>query len=148
MPNDAFPHDAHPPSQRGNAVAALLFLGLLAGPVVWGLQLVANYSIASHACYPGDKPHLGSLMSGHTVWTAVLIVNLVAVALAIAGAALSFQRWRESRAEAAGSATHAVEAGEGRSRFLALWGVMTGCGFLLAILFNTLAIFLVPQCSG
>lgn len=148
MQESALPNDAHPSPHRGNVSASLLFLGLFAGPVGWGVQLVANYSIASHACYPGDRPLIGVPLPGHSIWIVVFIINIVAACLALAGAALSYQHWRATRAEHAGSALNAVEVGEGRSRFLALWGVMTGSGFFLAILFNTLALFMVPQCIG
>ena len=137
---------AHPSPHRGNVSAAALFLGLFAGPVVWGLQLIVNYGVASSACYAGDTPH--SMPTWHSAWAVILLLNFLAAILALAGAALSYQHWQATRQEHHGDAGHALEAGEGRTRFLALWGVMTGLGFFVAILFNTLALFMVPQCTG
>jgi hypothetical protein len=138
--------DTHPAPHRDMVPATALFLGLFAGPLVWGLQLIINFAVAAHACYPGDTPFIGT--PRHSIWAITLFINLLAAALALAGSALSYRHWRATRNEHHGSAGHALEAGEGRTRFLALWGVMTGCGFLLAILFNTLAFFMVPQCLG
>ncbi|WP_297296033.1 hypothetical protein [uncultured Methylovirgula sp.] len=136
----------HPAPRRGTISTALLFLGLFAGPVVWGLQLVINFALASHACFPDGAPLAAP--AWHSAWGVILLLNLFAAVVALAGAALSYQHWQATRMEHHGDASHAIEAGEGRTRFLALWGVMTGLGFLAAILFNTIALFMVPQCAG
>ena len=39
-----------------------------------------------------------------------------------------------------------VDAGEGRNRFLALWGMMSSLWFFAAILFNIIASVTVPPC--
>ena len=41
-----------------------------------------------------------------------------------------------------------LEAGEGRTRFLAVCGLMSALGFAAAILFNTIAVLTVPPCVG
>lgn len=130
-----------PPINRGSLLA--IFFGLLAGPTAWGLQLVINYGLASHTCYAGDTPSTTPVW--HSTWTVILALNLVAVLLALVGTAVSLQRWQATRQ---GNRNNAFEVREARTRFLALWGVMTGSGFFLAILFNTLALFMVPQCIG
>jgi len=84
----------------------------------------------------------------HSARTIVLLLNLLAAAIALAGAGLSYQHWQATRMEQRGDAEHAVESGEGRTRFLALWGVMAGLGFFIGILFNTLALLMVPTCAG
>jgi hypothetical protein len=138
----------HPAPHRGNVSTFALFAGLFAGPMVWGLQLVINYSLASHACYPGSTPLHDVAPGFHTTRAIVLLLNLLAALVALAGAGLSYQHWRATRLEHHGDAEHAIEAGEGRTRFLALWGVMAGLGFFLGILFNTLALLMVPTCAG
>ena len=37
------------------------------------------------------------------------------------------------------------EAGEGRTRFLALWGLMTSIGFLVAIVFSLVGLFVARE---
>jgi hypothetical protein len=138
----------HPAPQRGNVSTAALLGALFASPLAWGLQLVINYSLAAHACYPGHIPLHDVAPGFHSARTIVLLLNLLAAAIALAGAGLSYQHWQATRMEQRGDAEHAVESGEGRTRFLALWGVMAGLGFFIGILFNTLALLMVPTCAG
>ncbi len=137
---------AHPAPHRDNVSATMHFWGLFTGPVVWGLQFVVNFALASHTCYPGATPL--NTPAWHSAWIVILLLNLLAAVLALAAAVLSYRHWQVTRTEHQGDAGHAIEAGEGRTRFLALWGVMTGLGFFVAILFNTLALFMVPECAG
>ncbi len=88
MPNGAtLPHSQHPAPLRGNVSTVALFAGLLASPLAWGLQLVINYGLAAHACYPGDMPLHDVAPGFHSTRTIILLINLLAMALALAGAA-------------------------------------------------------------
>ncbi len=138
----------HPSPHRDRVSTPLLFFGLFAGPVAWGVQLVANFALASHRCYPSDMPRASILPGWQWSSPAILAINIAAAILALIGAAVSFAHWQAARHEHQGSVGHAVEAGEGRTRFLALWGVMTGLGFFVAIVFDTIAFLMVPQCTG
>lgn len=144
----AISESQHPAPHRGKVSTGALLGALFAGPVAWGLQLIINYSLVSHACYPGDMPLHDAAPGFHSARTIVLLVNLLAAVLALAGAGLSYQHWQTTRHEHPGEAGHAIDAGEGRTRFIALWGVMAGLGFFIAILFNTLALLMVPSCGG
>ena len=77
----------------------------------------------------------------------LLIVELIAMAMAFAAAIVAYASWRSTRHEAEGEARHMFEAGEGRTRFLALWGLMTSIGFLVAIVFSLVGLFVVPLCG-
>jgi hypothetical protein len=138
----------HPSPHRDQVSVSLLFLGLFAGPVAWGLQLVTNFALASYRCFPSDVPRSSLLPGWQWSSAAILAINVAAAILALAGAAISYWHWQVARREHQGSVRHAVEVGEGRTRFLALWGVMTGLGFFVAIIFNTVAFVMVPQCAG
>ncbi len=137
----------HPSPHRERVALAVLFVGVMAAPLAWIAQLVINYALASHNCFPGSRPVIESARSDG-VWTAVLIVNLIAILLALGSMGISLQNWRASHAERPGDHAHLIDAGEGRTRFLALWGTVGGIGFLIAILFDTLTLFMVPQCVG
>ena len=39
-----------------------------------------------------------------------------------------------------------MDAGEGRTRFLAIWGIWIGLVFMLAIAFNTISVFWAGLC--
>jgi len=136
----------HPSPHRHRVGLAALFFGITAGPIAWIVQLVINDAIASHACFPHDRPLIAAASNG--VWITALIVNLVAALLAIGGALVSARSWRASREEHPGPAEHLLDAGEGRTRFMAICGEIASWGFLLAIIFNTVNLLTVPQCSG
>jgi hypothetical protein len=40
-----------------------------------------------------------------------------------------------------------IDVGEGRTRFMAMWGMLFSSGFLIAILFTTIASVMVPSCG-
>jgi hypothetical protein len=137
----------HPSPYRGRVSIGLLLFGVFAGPIAWSGQFVANYILAVDPCFLTHVVNTEPIARGRSDWLAILIVNLVAALLAIAGGLVSLRIWGVSRHEHPGTASEAVDAGEGRTRFLAIWGIMTGFGFLAAILFDTVAVFLVPRCS-
>lgn len=138
---------AHPAPHRDRVPLGSLVFGLAAAPFAWGAQLVINYGHASHVCYPGDRPRT-AFMTGHgSIWLFLLIVEGIALAVALAGAATAYRSWAATDAEAHGDTEDLVEAGRGRTRFLALWGLMTSLGFAVAILFSLTGPLVVPLCG-
>ncbi len=112
MQNDtALSNAQHPAPHRGNVSTAALFAGLFASPVAWGLQLIINYGLAAHACYPGDMPLHDVAPGFGSTRAIVLLFNLIAAVLALGGAGISYQHWRATRTEQRGDAEHAVESG-------------------------------------
>lgn len=139
---------SHPSPARGRVSTTLLLFALAAGPAVWITQLVVNYGLASYSCYPRWRPAPAVLPGWHGIWWGQLAINLVAIVIALAATALCYRDWRLTRGEHPGASEHALEAGEGRTRFLALVGVMSGLGFAAAALFDTVALLGVPLCAG
>lgn len=135
----------HPAPHRERVLLAALNFGLLAAPSAWALQLLINYAASSYACFPGGSP--GSA-SGTGVWTALLIVELVALIVAVAGAAVAWRSWNITRHETSGHAQEMVDVGHGRTRFLAMWGLLISIGFSLAIVFSLAGLFMVPLCGS
>ena len=121
-----------------------LLLGACAAPIFWQGQLVLGYGITAYACYPGDHPVMPRL-TGALV-TALMIFNVVALAACAAGAFVSWRAWRTVRE--AGGHRHTLHTGEGRDRFLAMWGMLSSLWFFFAILFNAIASLMVPPCLG
>lgn len=136
------PHHPAPHRHRGGPVLAFI---LLAAPVAWLIQTSVNYAVASHACYPASEPRLG--LTEQWPWLAVTAITLIGLAVALAAATMGYRAWRLTRAEASGNLGTTLEAGEGRTRFLSLWGTMTSCGFAVALVFSLIAIGGVPPCG-
>jgi hypothetical protein len=140
----AVPNHQHPAPHRRNVGLSSLLLGLTAAPVAWVTQLIVGYGVASHACFPGDMPRASPLFLA--TGTIVTAFNLAAIIISIAGVVLSFRSWRATREEHAGRSHRLLDVGEGRTRFLAICGMLTSMGFLVATIFASIAILAVPLC--
>lgn len=136
----------HPAPDRGRVGRWMLAFALFAGPLAWSLQIAAGAVLGSFACPTGDGP----ARPGGIDWAqaAMVAVNLAALAVAVAGllaARLCLGRTGRSETE---TFRGVLDAGEGRSRFLSVWGLFSGALFVFAIAFNTVSVFWVGLCRG
>ena len=60
---------------------------------------------------------------------------------------MALRSWRKTFDERADSAHHLLDRGEGRTRFMAMAGMLTSALFLIALVFGTAALCLVPLCG-
>jgi hypothetical protein len=142
-------HGAAPPAPHRRRISiAALFSALLAAPLAWSAQLLVNYGLASHACFAKETPSHFFRRGWEWVGSATIAVNLACLAIAITAIIASLSIWRRTREEAPGGHESALDIGQGRTRFLAIWGVWSGVWFALQILFATVAIFWVPPCGS
>lgn len=135
----------HPAPHRHKVSLLALGFGLAAAPLAWAAQTIIGYALSSHACFPGDMPRSAPLFAA-TKQIAVAM-NLIAIVVAAVAASTAYRSWQATRDEDDGRASLLVEIGEGRTRFLALCGMLTSVGFLVAMIFASLAILLVPLCG-
>ena len=145
----------HPAPQRGNVALWMLWFGFLGAPLGWSIQTLANTAISSHGCFPQLFPLHSPVTGG--LRGILFVISIVAIVAAIAALAVSFSTWRRTSAEhqdKSGAAaekhdqsTAALETGEGRTRFMALSGVLTSIVFLIVILAHTAAVFVVVPCG-
>ena len=86
-----------------------------------------------------------------------IVVSLIAVAVGVAATAVAAHSWLMTRGEhhdATGKGSehapgHALaETGEGRTRFMALAGVLASATFLLMIIVHAAAVLLVTPCAS
>ncbi len=139
---------AHPSPHRAKVSLAALLFGLVGGPAAWFGQFVANYALASFACFPHDTPRVGTGPLWPSVPTAMLAINIAGMAIALLAAFVAWRLWSVTHGEQPGPTSHLLEVGEGRTRFLAVVGLMAGLGFFGAIAFNVVALLMVPTCAG
>lgn len=138
--------DAGHPSPHAGRISALRQLLILAGaPLAWTLQITLGYGAAAYACYPKDtslpRPVLPHLQ------LALTILSGAAIAVAVLCALLAWRDLRHTRNELPGGHRHLLETGEGRSRFMALCGVISSLLFLGGLLLTTSVLLLVPPCG-
>ena len=137
----------HPAPYRQRAGLLWLWLGVILAPAFWFALEWLNYGFSSYTCYPGDTP-LDVVPTGWNWFrSGMYVFDAVAILVAIAAGYLSWRCWVETRGEKPGGAEAALELGEGRTRFFALWGLMYSGAFLVAIIFETIASIMVPLCG-
>jgi hypothetical protein len=133
---------AHPAPERHRVSLGLLATALIAVPSMWALRLVVNYGIDSHFCFPTETRR--NVLPGWA-WPTLLGIDLATVAVTIIAMLVSYHYWRRTRDEVADAPL--IETGEGRSRFLAVWALIVGVGFLIAVLFDLVGLWIVPVCG-
>jgi len=145
---------AHPAPARVHVGLPALWFGLYGGPLAWSVQTLVNLPVAAHGCFPRLEPLSSPISSG--VRVSVIVVSIAALALCMTAAFVAFRSWtltREEHQSGAGSArvhapaTALTETGEGRTRFMALCGLVTSLTFLVVSLIHTASIFLVSPCA-
>jgi hypothetical protein len=135
----------HPAPHRHARSLGALWFGLSGAPLLWSVQLMANYALVAHACFPSSIPLATPLFGG--LWTLVLVISLVAAAVSLAAGATAWRSWRSTEAERPGGHEHLLETGAGRTRFMALAGMLVSGLFLIGVIMNTIPLFLVPPCG-
>ena len=146
----------HPAPARGSVATWTLWFGFLGAPLGWTLQTLANTAVASHGCYPQLSP-LRRAAHGRDAGHPVRHQHRGHHCRG-GGAGGIVRTWRRtssehqeksgSEARQHGASTAALETGEGRTRFMALSGVLTSIVFLIVILAHTAAVFVVIPCGG
>jgi hypothetical protein len=134
-----------PAAPRRRRVGLLaIAVGLLAAPTAWAIQLISSYVLSSVACSIGSRPLSSPLWSNLrlVLWG----IDLVALVVAAAAAALAWSTWRRAHARMHAD-RDARNAEDARTRFLALCGALASVGFLLALVFATVGLVLLPACS-
>jgi hypothetical protein len=118
--------------------------GACGAPIFWLGQMMLGYGVSAVACYSSDHPT--TIASGTVLRTALIAFDAVAIVAALASGIVSYSCWQAVRDEKEGGQRHAFEVGDGRARFMALWGIMSSLWFFSAIVFSTIASVTVPLC--
>jgi len=108
---------------------ALLWAGILAGPVAWALDLTISYSIVKWTCG-----------SQHT--SVLHLITLAALLMTAAGAVASWTALQRVPHEGTEDGPRPID----RGRFMALLGLVTCALFALAMIGNTLPRLMLDAC--
>ncbi len=136
----------HPSPHRHRVPRWAVWFGLLGAPLAWCLQEFVNVSLAGHACYPHDVPLATPLWPQLSAIS--VSVEAVAVVIGIAAGLVAFANWQKSRHERPGDAHQLLGNGDGRTRFIAMAGILTSLLFLIGIALAALNLVGVPPCGG
>jgi len=124
------------------------FFGLFGGPFAWYLQLCAGYALASEPCFRGGDRIVAPVPALQWTLAAMILSMAAAVVVALLSLLVSWRAYRRTQDEAPGGTAHVAEAGAGRTRFLALWGVLLGGSFALSTAITGVAFLTLPRCAG
>jgi hypothetical protein len=135
----------HPSQARREVGPFRLAFGLLAAPLAWSADELFSYGAASQLCRMKASGSDQTLAVADSPWFWGLIV--VTLVIAVAGFAVALGNWRKTRDGQGSAGHHLLASGEGRSRFIAMCGVLTSGGFLVAFLFMLANLILAPLCG-
>ena len=136
----------HPSPGRGAVGLWALWFGLGGGAAAWSILTIVNYSIAAQQCYPRMTPlRLPSMGSGNLTMVLFLVAGAAIVVAAVA-VGVAMRSWQRTSHESGGNTHWALDTGEGRTRFMAVTGLMSSSVFLLAILVHAVSIAVVGPC--
>jgi hypothetical protein len=110
------------------------------------LQHLIGYGLASYPCNPGGVDRLAPLSGWAWVRPSLLALTLAAVLLAGLGGLVSWRSWKATRSEGDQEHHDVLEVGAGRTRWLALSGLLVTGLLLGAILFDAVVLLGAPAC--
>jgi len=123
--------NAHAHAPRGCWMATF---ALCAAPAAWAAQGLLGWYLSSRGC-PAPEHDAATLR------TLQIALDLVFLAVAALGLAAGLRRWRAlDRSERANHVPH------DRRSFLATTAILVSAVFLLAVLWASLAPFVLPRC--
>jgi hypothetical protein len=137
-----FTNIAHPAPHRHRVGLLALCFGIVGAPLAWSIELLTGSALTGHQCFPRYLPRVLPMWAG--TWGFLLGMSIAAFVLAIAAVLVAWRSWQRTSDEKPGSA----HGGEGRTRFMAMSGLICSGLFLLALLFTLAVILLVPLCGG
>jgi hypothetical protein len=123
-----------------------MWFGILGAPTAWSVQQLVNAPLFAHGCYPKDVPITAPIWGNAGV--VALAVELVAIIVCVLAGLVAWRSWGRTRGEKEGSGHHLMESGDGRSRFMAMVGLICSGLFLLATVFATGILYMVQPCNG
>lgn len=141
----AITHDAHPAPYRGRTTLLELIFVTVGPPLGWSLHLVVNYAFASQSCYPDGRPLISPLFRG--LWPLLIAVDVASLAISASAVIVGYRLWQATSEEVTQIEPAIMEEGEGRTRFLAIWGMLIGIGFFVAVFFDFVGLWILPICG-
>ena len=122
------------PAWHNATRTAVLWAGVLTGPIVWLTMLEVNYVLTYVACETGHKWFMHATI-------------LVAIGLVAAAGCLSWLHGPPSDPELH-TPPVTRETAEQRARWMALYGVASSVWFIIVILANEIPILVLRACEG
>lgn len=130
---------SNPPADARLPVGFALAFAVFGAPTAWLTQLIVNYALSAHACYPIDIPLLTPVWG--PLWYILIGIDMTAIIVAGGAFLVSLGQWRAWRGASM------IRVGERRNRFIAQWAVLTSTLFSIAVVFTIVMLFIEPVCN-
>jgi hypothetical protein len=95
---------------------------------------------------PRDQNAPEGIQAGSAAWMGILVLSVLMLALAVVAFFTAWRSWSAVHAHETGEEDELLETGEGRTRFMAMAGMLLGGIFILLIVMNFVTLFIMPQC--
>lgn len=139
---------AHPAPHAARVKLHESFFGLWGGPIAWLLQSSAGYVLASEPCFRDGIRTMAPPRALDWTWPAMIGVTTAAIVVALLSLWVSWRAFKRTEREVSGDTRDPMHAGSGRTRFLALWGMLLGGLFAVAAAMTYVAFLTLPRCAG
>lgn len=123
-------------------VGARIWYGIFAAPVAFGLQEMLDWLISSGACPSGAPADVGGVPLFTNTRPILCGIGVAAVIAALAALWVGVTAWRQSHDPSFLS----IKA-QRRTDYLAAAAMLVSAAFLIAILWQFLAVFALPECE-
>jgi hypothetical protein len=146
--SEARPTQSHPAPHRDRTSLLALFFGITAGPIGWTVQHLVGYGVSSYPCNPDGSQLAAPLPSWAPMRPSIIALSVVCLILCLAGGWVALKAWRATKGETAGESPDPLEIGAGRSRWMAVCGVILTVLFAGAIIADGIVLAGAPACRG
>jgi hypothetical protein len=125
-----------------------LWFGLFGAPAAWAIQLISNYALLSHSCFPRDTPLTLPAIPG--VGAVAIMISAALLAAAVAALLVAVRSWRSTRPEIIarerGESVKTPSLGQERMHFMASAGILVSGIFVFGVLMAGVPLLAMPTC--
>jgi len=138
----------HPSPHRDRIPMWKLVVPLYIPPLIWLARLCFSYAMISTACGKATESPARGMDAFHSPhWVVALIVNIVSILVILGIGLMALRLWKRGGGEHDHPRDLLLDVGEGRTSFMAHWGILVSFGFLLVTIFDTIPMAFVPVCG-
>ncbi|MEP6778583.1 MAG: hypothetical protein ABJC26_01745 [Gemmatimonadaceae bacterium] len=137
----------HPAPLRNLVSKRAMWFGILGAPAAWTVQFLVSYALSARRCFPRLYPFAEPERGATELRAILLTLFVVALVVAVFALITAVGSWRASAGETGGNAHNALDIGEGRTRFMALGGILISSIFVLAMFAQGALVLSVQPCT-
>jgi hypothetical protein len=135
----------HPAPQRHHVGLPALWFGLFGASAAWAAELITNYALMGHFCFPRDTPLASPTFGG--VRALAIVIDAVLLIVGVCALLVALHSWNATRYRRNDEHHEVAEIGEGRTRFMAMAGILVSGIFVYGLLMAGIPVIAMPVCT-